>query len=256
MNKNIPHEKCTNKFSTVVLIGSLLVLIGLLLLAFNLGWLNPSFKCILISWPMLLIVLAIIGYFKKQILFPTILLFTGAFFLLPRLERAYPGILGEFGKNFASNYWPFLLIAIGLILIIGVAANRRKRVSFKKHIIGRHETTDGAGGWIIKDVVFGGVESLFLEPELKGGDIDVVFGGIVIDLRQTTLPESTVYLNVDAVFGGITLYVPENWCVNSNIDSVFGGYSDKRPNATMTTGESSSKLIIQGSLIFSGCTVQ
>ena len=162
----------------------------------------------------------------------------------------------EFGKNFASNYWPFLLIAIGLILIIGVAANRRKRVSFKKHIIGRHETTDGTGGWIIKDIVFGGAESLFLEPELKGGDIDVVFGGIVIDLRQTTLPETTVYLNVDAVFGGITLYVPENWCVNSNIDSLFGGYSDKRPNATITAEESSSKLIIQGSLIFSGCTVQ
>ena len=84
----------------------------------------------------------------------------------------------------------------------------------------------------------------------------MVFGGIVIDLRQTTLPETTVYLNVDAVFGGITLYVPENWCVNSNIDSLFGGYSDKRPNATITAEESSSKLIIQGSLIFSGCTVQ
>jgi len=256
MNKNIPHEKCTNKFSTVVLIGCLLVLIGLLLLAFNLGWLNPSFKCILISWPMLLIVLAIIGYFKKQILFPTILLFTGGFFLLPRLERVYPKILGEFGKNFASNYWPFLLIAIGLILIIGVAANRRKRVSVKKHIIGRHETTDGAGGWIIKDVVFGGVESLFLEPELKGGDIDVVFGGIVIDLRQTTLPETTVYLNVDAVFGGITLYIPENWCVNSNIDSLFGGYSDKRMNTSVVECESNSKLVLRGSLVFSGCTIQ
>jgi predicted membrane protein len=104
--------------------------------------------------------------------------------------------------------------------------------------------------------VFGGSESLFLEPVLKGGDIDVVFGGIVIDLRQTTLPETTVHLNIDVVFGGITLYVPENWCVSSNLDSVFGGYSDKRPNAAIVNEESNSKLIIQGSLIFSGCTVQ
>jgi predicted membrane protein len=253
MNKKILNERRNSNLSSVVVLGGALVLIGLLLLAFNLGWLNPAFKCIIISWPMLLIALAIIGYFKRQILFPTILLFTGVFFLIPRLVRVYPDILGEFGKNFASNYWPFLLICIGLILIIGVAANRRKRACFKKKVVNRDET---GGGWIIKDIVFGGSESLFLEPVLKGGDIDVVFGGIVIDLRQTTLPETTVHLNIDVVFGGITLYVPENWCVSSNLDSVFGGYSDKRPNAAIVNEESNSKLIIQGSLIFSGCTVQ
>lgn len=250
------NEKGDNRCSTAVVIGSLLVLIGFFLLAFNLGWINPALKCILISWPMLLIVLAIIGYFKRQLLFPTILLFTGGFFLLPRLESAYPGILGEFGKNFTSNYWPLLLICIGLILIIGVAANRRKRACFKKKVADAQNSRKGTGGWIIKDIVFGGSESLFLEPVLKGGDIDVVFGGVVIDLRQTTLPDTTVYLNIEAAFGGVTLYVPEGWCVKSNLDSIFGGYGDKRPNAAIASGECSSKLVLQGSLLFSGCTVQ
>ena len=104
--------------------------------------------------------------------------------------------------------------------------------------------------------MFGGSESLFLEPVLKGGDIDVVFGGVVIDLRQTTLPDTTVYLNIEAAFGGVTLYVPEGWCVKSNLDSIFGGYGDKRPNAAIASGECSSKLVLQGSLLFSGCTVQ
>jgi len=256
MTQNTFNEKCTNRLSTTILLGCALVLIGLFLLAFNFGWLNPAFKPIIISWPMLLIVLAIIGYFKRQIFFPTILLFTGLFFLLPRFEAIYPGFLGEAGSNFASIYWPFLLIFIGLMLIFGVVSTMRKRVSIKKRMAETRNSGDEPEGWIIKNVIFGGTESIFLDPVFRGGDIDVVFGGIVIDLRNTTLPETTVYLDLDAVFGGLTLYVPEDWCVKSNIDSVFGGYSDKRPNAVVADEENAGKLIIQGSLVFGGCTIQ
>ncbi len=254
MTNKICNHKENSKCGTAVVLGSLLVLIGVLLLAFNFGWLNPSLKSIIISWPMLLIVLAIIGYFKRQILFPTILLFTGVFFLLPRLESLYPGMLGEYGRNFASNFWPFLLIIIGLLLIIQFTARKRRKASFENVIVEPYKGE--REGWIVKDVVFGGSESIFLEPSLKGGNIDAVFGGVVIDLRKTTLADTTVYLNIDAVFGGVTLYVPEDWCVKSNLDSIFGGFSDKRPNAAVANGECSSKLVLQGSVIFSGCTIQ
>ncbi|NLL29211.1 MAG: cell wall-active antibiotics response protein [Bacteroidales bacterium] len=255
MSKNKCNKKGNNTLNFVVVLGIAFVLIGLILLAFNIGWLNPASKSIIFSWPMLLIILAIIGYIKRQKVFPTILLLLGIFFILPRLENVYPGILGNAGKDFTSNYWPFLLIALGLILIIKVASNRNKRVSAKNNVVDT-QTTIEAEGWISKDIVFGGSESVFTEPVFKGGDIDVAFGGVVIDLRKTTLPNTTVYLNMDIIFGGIKLYVPEDWCVQSNLDSVFGGYSDKRPNAAIANGESNCKLILQGSLIFSGCAIQ
>ncbi len=256
MSKNTFNEKGNKTLSMVVVLGSVFILIGLILLAFNFGWLNPAFKPIVFSWPMLLILLAVIGFFKRQILFPTILLLIGVFYLIPRFEVVYPGLLGDADRNFTSIFWPFLLIIIGLMFIIEIGLKRKKRISFINKIVDIQTDATERSGWIIKDVVFSGSESVFLEPTLKGGNIDVVFGGLVIDLRKTTLPTTTVYLDIDAIFGGVTLYIPEDWCVKSNFDSVFGGYSDKRPNTVVVDSESSSKLILQGSLIFSGCTVQ
>lgn len=256
MTKNKYKNKGKKTLSLVVIFGVIFVLIGLILLAFNVGWLNPACKSIVFSWPMLLILLAVIGYVKKQRMFPTILLLFGVFFLIPKLENAYPGLLGDAGKDFTSHFWPFLLIFIGLMFIIEVVINRKKRTS-SAHYAADSQTTTEVWGWISKDIVFGGSsESVFTEPVLRGGNIDVVFGGIVIDLRKTTLPNTPVYLDIDIVFGGITLYIPEDWCVESNFDFVFAGYNDKRLNVPAVDNESSSKLILQGSLVFSRCTVQ
>jgi len=257
MNKNKYNNKGKKTLSLVVVFGVAFVLIGLILLAFNVGWLNPACKSIVFSWPMLLILLAVIGYVKKQRMLPTILLLSGIFFIIPRLENVYPGLLGDAGKDFTSHFWPFLLIFIGLMFIIEVAINRKKRVPSVNYAVDMQTTTTEVEGWISKDIVFGGSsESVFTEPVFRGGDINVVFGGIVIDLRKTTLPDTVVYFNIDVVFGGITLYIPDDWCVESNFDFVFAGYNDKRLNASMVDSESNSKLILQGSLVFSGCTVQ
>ncbi len=257
MNKDTCcNNRKKNTLSFVAMLGIVLVLCGLILFAFNIGWLNPAFKSIIFSWPMLLILLAVMGYFKRQKMFPTILLLLGVFFILPRFESVYPGFLGSAGKDFTSNFWPLLLIIIGLFLIIEVVVSRKKRISFITNFVGTQSATGESGGWISKDIVFGSSESVFLEPVFRGGDLDVAFGGIVIDFRKTTLPDTTVHLDIDAIFGGVTLYVPEDWCVKPNFDSAFGGYSDKRPNVTAADSDSKSKLILKGSLLFSGCTVQ
>lgn len=185
-----------------------------------------------------------------------LLLLVGLFFLLPRVESVYPGILGGAGGDFVYQYWPLLLIVAGLIVIIEVVVSRRERERFANHSTDNNGGTEGISGWFEKDVVFGGSESIFLDPIFKGGDINAVFGGVVLDLRKTTLPEGTVYLNIDAVFGGITLYVPDDWVVKPYFESVFGGYSDKRPDVNMASPEGNAQLILKGSLVFSGCTVQ
>lgn len=257
MNKDTCcNNKKKNTLSFVAMLGILLVLCGLILFAFNIGWLNPAFKSVVFSVPMLLILLALIGFAKRQKIFPTILLLLGVFFILPRFENIYPGFLGSAGKNFTSNFWPLLLIIIGLLLIIEVVVGRKKKTTHANRYVGTQSATGEEGGWVSKDIVFGSSESVFLEPVFRGGDLDVAFGGIVIDLRKTTLPDTIVHLYVDVVFGGVTLYVPEDWSVKSDFDSAFGGYSDKRPNTAITDGDSKSKLVLKGSLFFSGCTVQ
>ncbi len=252
MNKGTANPKKGLNFT--VFIAIVLVLAGLILLAFNLGWLNPEIKSIIFSWPMLLILLALIGFSKRNRIFPMLLLLVGLFFLLPRVESAYPGILGGAGGDFVYQYWPILLIVAGLIVIIFVS--RRERERFVSPATDNNGGTGGTNGWFEKDVVFGGSENVFLDPVLKGGDINVVFGGVVLDLRKTTLPETTVYLDIDAIFGGVTLYIPEDWRVQSSFESVFGGYTDKRPNTFIANQEGNAQLVLKGSLVFGGCTVQ
>jgi len=58
-----------------------------------------------------------------------------------------------------------------------------------------------------------------------------VFGGAEIDLTQIEFSEDTdkITIDVEAVFGGVVLYVPETWNIILSRDGVFGGISDNRP---------------------------
>ena len=79
---------------------------------------------------MLLIILAIIGYLKgKSVSYNFIIAWNILFY---HVWKMFIGILGNAGKDFTSNYWPFLLIALGLILIIKVASNRNKEFLLKQ----------------------------------------------------------------------------------------------------------------------------
>ena len=49
MDKSTFNKTEKNPLSVVILPGAILVLMGLFLLAFNFGWINPSFKSIIIS---------------------------------------------------------------------------------------------------------------------------------------------------------------------------------------------------------------
>jgi len=109
-------------------------------------------------------------------------------------------------------------------------------------------TTNGNG--FSKNSVFGSGEHIVLDPEFKGGDLNAVFGGIILDLRRTNLPVGETVLEVNAVFGGITIYVPADWFVETHLDAVFGGFQDNRmPKEPLDTTK---KLIITGSCVFGG----
>ena len=53
MTENKFNKQRNSVFSFVVVLGIVCVLIGLILLVFNFGWLNPALKSVVFSWPML-----------------------------------------------------------------------------------------------------------------------------------------------------------------------------------------------------------
>lgn len=67
-----------------------------------------------------------------------------------------------------------------------------------------------------------------IHPKMKynGGELDAIFGGVMLDLRNAIIDESIV-INSTAIFGGIDIYLPSNVKVKVNSTSFFGGVSNK-----------------------------
>jgi predicted membrane protein len=233
--------------------GITLMLIGVLFLGFNFGILPAALKWVIFSWPMLLIFLGVVNWIKRKPFSGTVLFIIGAFFIFPRIINAYPEAFPGVNGDFTHTYWPLLLIAGGLLLILSkMFGNKWGFAEWDHQSYGnkQYSRSQGATGSFEKNAVFGSGEHIVLDPEFKGGEINAVFGGITLDLRKTNLPVGETRLEVNAVFGGVTIFVPREWHVESNMDAVFGGFEDKR--ALVDPLDPTRRLVITGSCVFGG----
>ena len=244
------RSSCNTTKSQGATIGILLILFGMIFLSFNFGWINSALKWVIISWPMVFIVLSIISLAKRDYTQGLIMMVIGAFFLLPRLAGAFPEIFTGINPNFAHTFWPVLLIIIGLIIVLQIGSGRRGLAFGHKRNMS--STAVNSEGMVQKNVLFGGSESIFLDPVFNGGNISATFGGVVLDLRKTTLPEGDTYLDISAIFGGVQLYVPEGWLIDNRLQAILGGTEDRR---RFNETNHSRRLILQGTLIFGGCEI-
>jgi predicted membrane protein len=235
-----------------VIFGLLLILAGLLFLSFNFEWIDSSLKSVIFSWPMIFIVFSIISFSKRDYALGFVWFIAGLFFLLPRISVVYPDLLGIINSDFTRVYWPLLLIIVGIIIVFSVITGKNKAVRGCSNRSIHAEPTQNSNGFINKNVTFGGSESIFLDPVFNGGNISAVFGGVVLDLRKTSLPEGETFLEIYAVFGGVELYIPDNWLVETRIQTLMGGVEDKR---FVSQTDQSRKLVLQGNLTFGGCSI-
>ena len=239
------------------LFGFLLILVGTLFLAFNFGWIDPALRSVVFSWPVLFVVFAIIALFKREYLALFFWLALAAFFLLPRIAHLYPDALPGINEDFTATFWPVLLIVVGAGVILKILFGKKACCHRHGHIqrplnVDKMEGTDGI---YVREVVFGGIEDIFLEPVFRGGQIEVVFGGVELDLRRASLPEGDTYLQVEAVFGGIKLYLPDDWVVVPKISTVLGGVDNKHFSKS-TNQDTSRRLLISGEIVFGGCEIR
>ena len=258
---NTRHQHCGFGGLTY---GILVILTGIVLLGVNFGWIGPALKTVVFSWPMILVVIGLFQISHRHFFPAFIMLGVGTFFLLPKIAVAYPQLFPGIGSNFASIYWPMLLIVGGILFILQFifpakwhSYHESWEKKWRNHSCGRElndrsESTyyKGTSTGFEKNVIFGGGEHIFLDEEFTGGEINAIFGGVSLDLRKTKLAEGDNYLEVNAVFGGVTLYVPIDWNVITKFDSVFGGFNDKR--VYQEPVDKTRRLIIKGSCVFGG----
>ncbi len=92
---------------------------------------------------------------------------------------------------------------------------------------------------------------------MRAPQLQSLFGGIEIDLRDADLAETEAVLYANAIFGGIEIRVPETWYVAARGQGIFGGYTD----STRYTGpgdpdKPKKTLIVMGTAIFGGVEIR
>jgi predicted membrane protein len=100
-------------------IGLLIILAGFAILFHRLGILPEKIDSIIISWQMLLIFIGVWNlFFTNTRIAGFIMIVVGGFFLLPELF--------SLPYDFKRNFWPVLLIVIGLFILVKAFPSKRR----------------------------------------------------------------------------------------------------------------------------------
>ena len=240
-----------------VVFALILVAIGLLLLEFNMGFLPHIWKRFFFSWPMALLILGIGQLFKPRFIGGAILSLIGVFFLFSRASNIYPDI--ELYEQFISTFWPLLIIIAGvLILLSAILRPGRSGIRFHNKTIFANDKqpnqSENNDGKINYRLTFSGTEQVILDPVFKGGNIEVTFGGIELDLRRTALAEGDTFLYINVTFGGVEITAPDNWDIELRPNRFAGGIEDSRVKGVEK--DHSRKLIIIAKCTFGGIDIK
>jgi cell wall-active antibiotic response 4TMS protein YvqF len=139
------------------------------------------------------------------------------------------------------DLWPLILIAIGLAMLF--ESNLAWHIGMK--------TKTSAGG-AKEAAVFSGGKRIINDQNFRGAKFDAVFGGFEIDLRRANIIEDEAVLDLNAVFGGIEVKVPESWSVVVKGAGVFGAFQDSTMQPDPRIYPSPKRLVVKGGAVFGG----
>ncbi len=221
-----------------LLLGVAIIIVGLLLMANNFGWLDYEIRRYIFRWEVVLIGLGIIFIAGRHHRSTGIVLLVigGVFYLREFLHLDF---------NFWQIFWPGMLILAGILVLFRHVLDKDPELQ-NRVLTGEH--------YIDEIAVFGGGDRVVTSQEFKGGKITTIFGGLNYNMLKAKLAPGENYIDVFCLFGGMKLIVPESWPVKIRVMSLFGGFSDKH-RYRMTENDSndqSSQLVIKGIAIFGG----
>lgn len=216
--------------------GALIVAAGVALLLDHLGFITIG--SLFRFWPMILIFFGVGHLFTpSNRVWGLILIVVGAVFQLNNLG---------FTRIVIGDLWPVAIIAVGLVLIWGAL---RPPPAAKIST----DSTDMFNAVAI----FSGCERRVKSQNFKGGRATSIFGGVELDLRDAQIDGDEATIEVNCIFGGAEIRVPDSWNVHSKSIPVLGGFSDKThiSSAQDTTGGKRKTLIITGAVVFGGVEI-
>lgn len=139
---------------------------------------------------------------------------------------------------------PVILIVVGLSMLMKDVLKSKVAKEIKKF----HGKTGDKEYW----ATFSGQNVNFAKEKFEGCRLEAVFGGIKCDLREAKIEED-VLIRASSVFGGITIYAPENVNVQVISTAMFGGTTNRREK---TVDKDKKTLFIETTSIFGGVEIK
>ncbi|OFX59395.1 MAG: hypothetical protein A2066_15395 [Bacteroidetes bacterium GWB2_41_8] len=227
--------------------GIILIVVGVIMILEKLNLIPDSVADLLISWQMLLVgigVLALIGGNRTG---GTIMIVIGGFFMVPELITV--------PHEIRKLYWPLILVAIGVALLLRQRDNTSKPPIITGPISGG--SADNGQNSFDDFVIFGGREIFINSQSLQIGKATSIFGGMEFDLRKANMAPGGAVIDCVSVFGGCGFKIPMDWNVRNEVTTIFGAFTDKRGDTYNERYYDPSKtLVIKGVSIFGGIEVK
>ncbi|MDA3845954.1 MAG: DUF5668 domain-containing protein [Vallitaleaceae bacterium] len=190
------------------------------------------------GWPVILIVIGLLSLVDSSTskVFAFILIGLGVFYQLK--------VLGIFFEHISlwQFIWPALIIIAGVWLIFPK----------RPHTI--------SSDTINNTVIFSGGDVQIISQDFKGGELNAIFGGLDVDLRQAGISSTDpVIIDVFVAFGGVDIKVPDDWVVEIKGLPLFGGWDNKHKASKMgfnSADDAPKRLILKSLVMFGGLDVK
>ncbi len=230
--------------SSSLVMGAVVVAVGLILLLDNMG-IVPAHD-LFDYWPLILIALGVTrildSHSQAAVIWGGLVAGIGGLFLLRNLHIFY------FNFDF---FWPLIVIAVGASMLLR-AMEGRERFHGMGAGGGAPSSEPSLNAW----AVFGSTERRIDSQDFRSADAAAVFGGVKLDLRRAKIQGERAVVDINTIFGGVELFVPDNWAVTVEGTGIFGAFEDRTFPPRVVEGEKPQRLVVTGFAIFGGATVK
>ena len=220
-----------------------------------------------------------------RLIFGLVIITLGVLFTLDNLDLIDSGDI--------LRWWPVALVVVGIAKITGIGTNQKPVLGIILSLVGTWWTVHNLGYidiepwdiWPVFLIAVGamivfrsmksqqsapesslepdkrisafaymsGSERKIMSQEFTGGDVTAIMGGHDIDLRNAKPENGTCVIDLLVWWGGVDLFVPDDWKVSSDGLAIMGAIED---STRAPSGEARGHLILRGLVVMGGVEIK
>jgi predicted membrane protein len=240
------NHSITPKF----VIGVCLVLAGVVLALDQLGLLYANH--LLRFWPAALIIIGLVMLQRREgqsALRALVLIVVGGWLLL--------NTLGLVSLDLWEFFVPLLLVFFGARIMM---RNRGSGSGAPPNLPGMgpqpgNSPAVGSGEPVHASLfsLLSGSKRRWGKSVFRGAEMTAVMGGCELDLRDALMSTGELaVIDVFALMGGVTIFVPPHWTVSQEVEAIMGGVHDKTQSVPSNPAQ---HLLVRGTVVMGGVEI-